>query len=165
MRGLVLVVLLGACSGGAVSEAPVPSPYPEDPGYVFVDRTLPRLRFQGQWFRRVGDGEPELVELGKLTGERVVIEGKMMLGDTEPYPRSFLIGPPYPGCVHPGEEGLDRAVIDVVLPEGGRVQVTDRLLWAEGVLAPSTEPGVVARLVDARVQRLSAMKVEQLPRQ
>lgn len=165
-RLVLATLLLAACSEAAPPAPAVPaSPYPDDPGYELVDHALPRLRFQGQWFSRTGEGEPELVELGKLVGQRVIIEGKMMLGDTEPYPSGFLMGPAYPGCVHPDEEGLERAVIDVVLPAGRRVMVTDRLLWVEGVLAPSAEPGIVARLVGARVQRLAAMKPDQLPRQ
>lgn len=165
-RGALLAVLAAACGDTAPpAPAPASSPYPDDPGYVLVDRTLPRLRFQGQWFRRVGDGEPEAVSLRELAGQRVILEGKMLLEDTEPYPDRFLLGPAYPGCAHPDLHELEKAVIDVSLPTGRRVMVTDRLLWVEGTLEPSAEAGIAMRLVDARVQRLSAMRPEDLPKQ
>lgn len=166
-RAALVLLAVAACAEQAPRTAPPPaSPYPDDPGYVMVDPALPRLRFQGQWFSRTGAGEPELVpSIQELAGRRVVLEGKMMLEDTEPYPSAFLLGPAYPGCAHPDFRELERAVIDVSLPQGGRVLVTDRLLRVEGVLAPSSEKGIVMRLVDARVQRLAAMRPEDIPAQ
>ena len=155
-----VLIAVGGCRGDGdhAAEPAEASPYPSDPGYEPVDPALPHLRFHGQWLLHRGDAEPAPVSMSQLEGQRIVVQGKMLLGDTEPYPSSFVAGPAYPGCVHPNDEGFMHGAVQVELPPGRRVEVTDHPLLIEG-----TVRDVRRRGDEGPAFRLEGATVEQLP--
>lgn len=143
-RSLVLLSFVAACDRG--SDVPASAPRvgeadrSTDRGYRPTSPTAPRLSWnetRGQW--TTAEHEP----LQAFTGRVVVMEGRMALDESAAYRQRFRLVPTFEGCVAHGEHALPpNATVEVELPEGSRVEVTDRPLRVEGT--PSIERGVGA---------------------
>lgn len=100
-------------------------------GYGVVDLSLPRLRHEGGIWRT--DGGPVPMSKTGAGGKRVLLEGKMILDDSLPRRRTFWVAPHYDGCVDKHERLHRPHWVEVTLPEGQSVQVSDQPLYIEGV--------------------------------
>lgn len=131
-----------------------------DPGFRPVDADLPRLSHEETGWQL--EGEP--VDIASLAGKRVVLLGKMILGDPSPYRNRFQLGPHYHGCVDPLADVHRVHVVDVQLPEGESVYVTDHRLEVEGVLeVPPTAPGETTPRLAMRASRVNELRRRPVP--
>lgn len=113
---------------------------PTKRGFRPVDLELPRLHHEG------GLWHLGFAPLGHVDGKdrtrQVVLEGKMVLDDSSPRRRRFWVAPHYDGCIDRHEKQHRPHWIEVQLPEGESIQVTDRRLFVQGRLAGGkTEDG------------------------
>lgn len=128
-----------------------------DRGYRPTSATLPRVTWSDGAWRVVGAGAGR--SLVELDGQRVVLDGKMALDESAPYRERFRLLPDYQGCVaphlhdRPHHQHAGR-IVNVVMPKGRSVQVTDEQLRVEGTLEVREQQHAAPRL------RLRAAVVE-----